>query len=444
MRIYTVVAAGFMILFGSSFIFASLVDVINPGTQNWVQAAKTGRADMLILGDSMVLHESQGWDWGFNHALQNDLGLAGSGLQQGWGGEGAQFAISPYYGSNFYNGTGAPVTPGYEGYNWRSSAATAASVPQGTLLGEVTSSAPRSLNGYDWTLYTANSAGASLTATARYGESPYTVYSTAAVPLPQTSGTNLSKVTLHYASPANPALAEEFNVHDVVNSTIFYSRITVPGGTGATVTSWGYGGHATPQFQSDYWNGPNWSQAGKTAWLNALVDGGSGKLNVVVAEGFNDRNLSGTNADGLPANSPGAFADNIRAFIAQIRADWAIAGHNSSNLSFTLLGMYQDYYESLDPTAPLLNYSLQEQAIAQSDPQISFVGLYDKAPNYNTAVGDGYMYDEVHADGAGVAVYSQMAVDALVGVPEPATLGLVGISVLLLLRRNSSPRFTQV
>lgn len=42
----------------------ALHDIPNAGTQSWSAAATTGRADMVVLGDSVVWVQGFGWDEG--------------------------------------------------------------------------------------------------------------------------------------------------------------------------------------------------------------------------------------------------------------------------------------------------------------------------------------------------------------------------------------------
>ena len=57
--------------------------VIRQGVADWVQAALTGRADVLVLGDSVVFKDGVGWDGGLNAGFDRTLGLAGTGLLSG-------------------------------------------------------------------------------------------------------------------------------------------------------------------------------------------------------------------------------------------------------------------------------------------------------------------------------------------------------------------------
>src|SRR5256885_8163406 len=53
----------------------AIPSVVQPGVANWVNAAKTGRADLFLLGDSIA----QSLDAGFSNAAFNRFGLAGTG-----------------------------------------------------------------------------------------------------------------------------------------------------------------------------------------------------------------------------------------------------------------------------------------------------------------------------------------------------------------------------
>lgn len=417
-------------------------DVIHSGTTAWFSAAKVGRADMLVIGDSTVLHNGDGWDTGFNLAMQNTpgIGLAGSGLQNGYPGEGEQYIIGSQSGSAFDGGSGVPVPAGYAGYTWKGIVDTAGSTPAGTLLASVTESAPKKPQGGDWTLYTAaGPGGGSVSGFNRYGEPPYSMLQTIPTTPLSNPATGLQKTVLHLDQAPNTSLAQEYRLDTVTNAAIFYSRVTTPGAPGATITSWQYGGRGTKDFlQEQYLNG-GMTAAGRQAWLNAIVDGGSGKLNIVIAEGFNDRNEFGQlSADGIHASStPEGFSANMQALIGNLRADWAAGGNNASNLSFTLLGMYPDIDSQQAPIV-IQQYAAEEAKLAAADAQISFVDLFGKVPDYNTAVADGYMYDAVHLSRDGAIAYGQVAVNAL--VPEPSSLGLVGIAFVGLFARRRRSR----
>jgi hypothetical protein len=164
------------------------------------------------------------------------------------------------------------------------------------------------------------------------------------------------------------------------------------------------------------------TQAGRTAYLNALTDGGSGKLMVVLEEGTNDATPTLANTPSvhgiLPGNSPAAFQDNMASLIDGLKSDWAAAGKNPSDLSFLVLGMYQ--YGNRTDAEQLVHrqfaQGLEDLAHARGD--VSFIDLYDIAPSWDQAYALGYMADDVHATDLGATVYSQAIFNQI--VPEPA------------------------
>lgn len=411
-------------------------DVINSGTTAWVNAAKAGRADMLVLGDSTVLVNNDGWDAGLNIGLQNTVGLAGSGLQSGLGGEGEQYAIGPIFGSDLGN-RGIPVPTGYDGYIWRGTYQTAGTIPAGALFAEIKSVATDTGQGDNWTFYTAaGPGGGSISGIGRYSDPSWTTFSTFGPVMLNNTGSGLQKTTIHFDKLPTANTSRELQVTGLTNAAIMYSRVTEPGATGATVSSWSLGGQGTKNFlQNQYLNG-SMTAAGRQQLLNALVDGGSGKLNVAIAEGFNDRNNSGQmSADGVNNSStPQGFAANISALISAVRNDWIAAGHSRSDLSFTLIGEYQDYYAANAPSDSLnllKEYAAVEMQLAQADSQISFVDLYNDAPSYSQANALGYMADQVHFSRAGAINYGNLVANALVNTPEPTSLGLLGLLSLV-------------
>jgi hypothetical protein len=409
-------------------------DVINVGTQEWAAAARVGRADMLILGDSMVAHQGYGWDGALNDAFAKSLGIAGSGLISGNSGvDGQGFQIGSIYGSP-WNSDPAAVPVNRQGYVWRGAASSSGPNPTGQYLASIDGSTLKSNAGYEWTLYTASDGGGSLSASSRLGYAPYTTLTTVSPIAVQTPGAGLDKIAMHFNGPS---AGTELDLQNTSNTSILYSRITAPGATGVTITSWGYGGASTLRFLTDQWDGGGMSTEGRSAWFNALTDGGSGKLNVVLAEGFNDRNELRPSIHGItPGLSTEAFVDNLTTLMSRIRASWAAAGHSASDLSFTLMGMYHEGYEQ-ETNGPLRAFAAAEAAIAMNDPSVTAIDLGSRGITYDQAVANGWMDDYVHATIPGTAVYSQIFADAL--VPEPSALGLILVGFGLL-RRSRSKR----
>ena len=193
-------------------------DIIHAGTQSWVQAARTGRADMLILGDSVVFHNGNGWDAGFDDALNRDLGLAGSGLVSGGSGiDGNGFAIGQFYGSPWVSSPAA-VPINRQGYVWRGTASTIGSVPNSAYFAETDGTTLRAPAGYNWNLYTASPVGSgAFGAYSRISSPPYTTLQTLPTVITNTPADGLQKTVLHFDSP--PA-AGQFFLQNVTKTSI--------------------------------------------------------------------------------------------------------------------------------------------------------------------------------------------------------------------------------
>jgi len=253
----------------------------------------------------------------------------------------------------------------------------------------------------------------------------------------------LDQKTIRFDRPAGAQQQWlELHVTQAANMSVLYSRITVPDAKGASVTSWGYGGRSMLDFYHDQWMGSGMSAEGRKAWFDAMIQGGTGKVNVVIAEGFNDRNETETSLGGTtPGASPLAFSDNIKGMIAQVRKEWVASGHNVDDLSFTLLGMYDDDAEDqagkLGIDQPLHQFAIELSKIAKLDSQISFVNLQNHVPDYAGLWANGWMYDQTHPTREGALAMSQIIVDTLAAptVPEP-NLGFLVLGGLVVLRRR--------
>jgi hypothetical protein len=78
-RCFSVLISAVTICVARSIACAQSV-VISTGVQTWLDAARTSRADMLILGDSVVWAGGNGWDAGLINGMAQRTGLAGTGL----------------------------------------------------------------------------------------------------------------------------------------------------------------------------------------------------------------------------------------------------------------------------------------------------------------------------------------------------------------------------
>lgn len=386
-----------------------------------MQAARQSRADLLLLGDSVVFSQGHGWDAGFIQAGSEIFGLAGTGLVDGFGGEGEGYSINPYHQSNWSADPGL-LPESKHGFRWRNRAYSAASMPIGGYGAYVVASPLDPNAAYDWHLWTAAPEGGGSFSAFRRTAKGYARISNLPPVTVQTPAEGLAHTVLSF--PTNnvaPGAAQEMLLENATNVTVFYSRLLRPGAKGITVSSWGYGGHSTLDFLTDMWQGQGMSAAGRAQWFSALTDGGSGKLNVVIIEGFNDRNETtpSVNNIGRP-NSPEAFADNMKALVGTVRSDWIASGKDPDDLSFTLVATYKDYWEQ-QPDWLLGKYAAELEKIARTDPSISFIDLYSMAPDWNQANALGYMLDTTHLSREGAMVYSRMILDAMV-LPEPSCL----------------------
>lgn len=386
---------------------------------------------MLILGDSIVLSGGDGWDAGFTAAASQHLGIAGTGViaDAYFSGAGEGFTN---WGSFGWIQSASAVPANRQGHAWYGSVTTD-STPRSTWGWIVGGTTLRNDQPLDLHLWTASpETGGSFSAYRRYGSAPYARELALPAIATATPPTGLQRSVFSFpAAPDNAA--RNYFLQDATNTSILYSRMAAPGATGVTVTSWGYGGHPTLDFYNIWLNG-TFSQEGRLAWLAAIVDGGSGKLNVVIGEGFNDRHETRPSLAGNPnGSSPEAFADNVRGFIGLIRNDWNALGRPANDLSFTLLGMYSTGDDQL-----IRLYAEQLAQLAAGDPGISFVDLYSISPLADQARELGYLVDSVHPSRAGALAYSELAFSAIVPEPATAALATLAASALLMRRRRCS------
>jgi hypothetical protein len=412
--------------------------VINRSALDWVEAARTGRADVLVMGDSTV----GTFYAGIERAINKHIGLAGTGLA-GVG--------------NNYNGyaIGGPPTP--EQYGWTYDLAAAPAVRRsytwnGTGTATAGSSAASQYSffvspgglfdaqaAYRWDVFAAATtpAGGSMSARRGLAESPYTVnYILPAQPtIAPAAAPGLQKVSFQFpAVPGYDGLSTQGNLIDVTNTSVFYSRLLKSDPTGATVTFWNQGGASSLDFlQQNYLQGPS-SAEGRGQFYTAMTSGGSGKLMVILYFGLNDRGRASVpSAHGItPGNSPAAYLDNMTTLIDNVRADWAAAGKDPDDLSFLVNGLYVDGYDatSNDERGRTREFARALHDLALARPDVSFFDIFAHAPDYDTAWSLGYMNDPVHPSLLGATVYADATIAAL--VPEPAagaTLAAAAIAI---------------
>ena len=125
-------------------------------------------------------------------------------------------------------------------------------------------------------------------------------------------------------------------------------------------------------------------------------------------------------------------------WITPIGSDWSALGRTPTDLSFTLVGMYETGFAN----EPLREYASALRVIAGSDPQVSFIDLFELTPGYAEAVSRGYIRDGLHLERPGALAYGDVLMQTLTSVPEPGMMtGLLGLAGILLRRKaRTTPR----
>jgi hypothetical protein len=433
--------------------------IINIGTQAWVQAAYTGRADMLILGDSITNHIGTGWTGGISYALSQQVGLAGGGMM-GW----AKPAVYP----------GRAGTQALLGPEWIQPTAVLPMELQQYALGAdvllADNTQPTTLeavlgrdadildreDGYVWKFWVAGT-----------GETDGTIQASRTVWTDQPRVTELLHTSATYSvpesadepflieipfapTPGQPGDRHEFALQNTTDTALFYHRLINPQATGATVTGWGYSGGSTHDFVTDLYNNGRLTEEGRATYLSNLVHGNSGKLNVVIAEGVNDsRETAPSLTEWIePGSSKEAFIDNIKTLVNLVSDDWEHAGLDPNDLSFTLLSTYQlpEGLISDDKRDRLPEYRDALRELAQTSSRYSFIDMWDAGPSADEIQDSNYLINGVHPSVEGARVFGNVFVEELFGfVPGDIDHDLnVGISDLNALltnwNRDAGPR----
>jgi hypothetical protein len=429
------------------FTFASALradspHVIQQGTTDWTNAARSSRADMLVIGDSLT-NGGNGWDYGFMNAAAAKFGLAGSALtvDDGLGGYGDGSVYIGTVQDPALDRNRADVHNSKSNYVWPnpvSAPITAGATPLGGYFFSISPSGPLDpAAAYDWHVWTSSTPeGGQFSAARTLSAPPYTVIQTIPSLTTSNPALGLQHHVLHFdAVQGHDGEATGGGIDGLTNTSIFYSRLVKPNAVGVTVTTWSYGGHSTLEFLRDRYDDGTFDDEGRAAFYRALVEGGSGKLNVVLSEGFNDTSRPDLPSQNgiLPGNSGAAFLDNVTTLIDKMRADWSRAGFSNRDLSFTLLGEW-NYGDS-----PLIDdYANALRNLALSDHAISFIDMRAIAPPYDQAVAEGYFApgEIIHQTRAGSIEFATQALD-LLDVPEPGgLLALCGLPLLLRRRRR--------
>lgn len=397
-------AAGMLTGVGSA---AALPSQIDPGFTSWYQAAQTGRADVLILGDSVTLFRGHGWDAGITSALADRVGLAGTGLLYGR----SQSQGDGYESGGTWN---AAWTPNGHDPSLNSAAPlptlSANATPASLWVGVAPGSAIDLTAGSTLDVWAITDPGTPAPLVdRRLAQPPYTVGQAAqAVPLPTANQPTPTSIAIN---PTNDP-SSEIRLRNVTHTDVFGFRARTPN-PGVTVTSFGLGGRTALTHHDQFYQPLN--ADARTRLYDMLTHGSdSGKLVVFPLFGFNDINETAPSQSlGLTdADSPEAFIDNMRFYIDALALAWTDAGRDADDLSFVVSGMYPQQFEP----DTLRDYAAELLQLAIDHPQVSFVDpwaqrtLTENLPN---------LFDGLHPSQVGSYAMSEELIAALVATPLP-------------------------
>lgn len=388
----------------SATVAAQGASRLNSGTVQWAVAAKEGRADMLLFGDSIVAYGQGGWSNGIAQAAQRSVGLAGAGLQAP--GYGFPFVWSTYTGARtwasgpYTSSLDAGVqslTPSGNNYEVGTNFAF-----DGTGVDLVSLDLTQPM---DWHVFAnGRTPNSQLQAQRdRRTNSPWssTILQTSAIrPVAQQS-TGLTDYVFSFDGTDDPGDWNRFLFTPASRETsIYYTKLVHPGKTGMTVSGWSYSGGTTQTFRDLYYNDARFTADGRDALYQSLVAGNSGKLNVAITFGVND---AGT-------VSATEYEASIRGLIDDVRRDWTAAGLAPSDLSFTLLSAYQVNRETYSPARfdILESFRAVLDGIAAGDSQVSFIDMWEAGPTWTQAVANQYLDDRVHPSPLGTRTYGEV------------------------------------
>ncbi len=419
------------------------------GLVDWVQTAQTGQADLLLIGDSTVL-KNGGWASGLNtgFAGNSTFGLAGTGLLGGTNnneGEGFfQFADdrafadpNAFSGDRLFDWTiDLPPTQAGQaiGNNIHPFGIAKVNAGRGdwAVRGiQLDGSTLASNANYTFTAQLRADAAQGATSNydlARRNTDGFTTVSGNTL----TADGNFHSVSHGFSANTADTGNVQFSVRNMTDGLEMSSyRLRETDASGVTVTSWGYGGKSTRDFYDEQYT--PLTEAFRQDTLNQIVEGGSGKLLVVITEAFNDINetLPSLTNGITPPNSADAFVDNLMAVITEVQTDWAAGGNNINDLSFLALGQY-DTREHIEA------YSTALRAAAQANAELSFFDLRSLTEGETQQQIESRL-DSVNlhfANRESAAFYGSGLVDALTTVPEPTSAALLLTAGSFLLGRR--------
>lgn len=380
---------------------------LNAGTTRWARAANAGRTDLFFLGDSIVSYGDGGWSNGLARAAQDSGQLSGSGLLTAP--YDLPFNWASYTGARIWSGpptesiaTGAPsLTPSGRHYEVGSNFAFLGTGSDALAINQT--------RPIDWhVIATGLSADAQLLATRtrhiRQSGASYVVQTSNLVPVQNSA--HATDYVFHFDATPDPGDWTSFEFKSTSRDTaLYYTKLVDPTAKGFNVSGWGEGGGTAASFRNQYYNDARFTPGARTALYQSLVAGNSGLLNVAITFGVNDASQF----------TPAQFKSSVENLIADVRRDWAAAQMPADNLSFTLVSAYQVNRDIVGAQTfqNLSDFRGSLDAIASTDPAISFIDIWQAGPTWQQAVANGYLADRVHPSAAGTRVYGKLLLDQL-------------------------------
>ncbi len=405
----------------------------------WMQKAVVGRADVVGFGDSNQAHAGDGWDHGWTKALSDTYGLystavLSAGENAGWGaGLGYSFqTLTPFPSAVFQVGAAPSELDRYMAsaglmeplnYLYLPPGASASNVSNQGILIEKWS--PLNVNAalsfrVVYGEFTPELGPGHFQLAARLAAAPYTEL----VAAPETatdapsSGPRAATLALR-ADTRNEALNFRFSPSDgtIAGPFIaFLQRVEntdrASGAAFHTLYAKGLQSardmadamqHATDEYLTMFFGEVRALQAAPVRVL------------IRVNAGVNDRNETDPSLGPghfSQGNSPEAFADNVEAIMARIRAVWALNGWDQSELAL-LVTVTHPIWEPDDPS--LMAYRAAADAMTQRLPSVAAVH-FDRITNEAELLQRGWYllggYDRNHLRMAAYEALAKRELDA--------------------------------
>lgn len=403
----------------------------------WLASAATGRADVVCLGDSNQLLGNTGWDHGWIKGLSERFGLYATGLlapgegQGNSSGSGYLYSVSSTVSSGQFQYSGAPpVLDAYMSPSVGMSPFNYLYVPAGAQAGAFATHglfldrfAGVDVNGplrFHLVIGTFEVLGGSFRLSVRRATSPFTTYldgeamgtweessGALGVWLDLPADTREAALNMRF-SPWGEAITGPFIAYYVRAE-----NLARPVGV-SLHTLYAAGGQSARDMAAALF-------AADDSYLTLFFSkvrerqGGSPRVLVRVNAGLNDRGETLPSVlQGLtPGNSPEAFADNLRAIMARVRAVWAMNLWPEEELSFLFTASHPI---SNPDDASLEAYRAAAAGVADGSPRAAAVN-FGALTAWGEMVANGWYqlggFDTHHLTQAGYEALSAREIAAL-------------------------------